>query len=183
MAAGSLAAHGFTYAFVGQHVEGAVAAREVAERSSGGFGGQSVMALGVVTALVVVAAISCIPLFRGRGSRGAPPWLFVTLPPLAFGAQELIERLMRAEAAPFRAAVEPRLLMGLLLQIPFGIVALLVARPLLRVVRRIARALGRLLPPAGGRRTAVHRRPATCELPRIPALALGYPQRGPPSAT
>jgi len=178
MVAGSLAAHAVSYGFVRPPSEGT---GEGSERSSAGLGGHTVMALGILTAFVVVAAVG-FACTRSRGGvrRGVPAWLFFLLPLVAFSAQELVERLVRAEAAPFHAALEPRFLIGLLLQVPFGVLALLVARPLLRVVRRIVRALGRR-----GRLVAWDRLPVelslfACELPRIPALALGYPERGPP---
>jgi hypothetical protein len=94
--------------------------------------------------------------------------------------QEFAERLLRAEAFPFHAAVEPRFLFGLLLQLPFGLLALLLARALLRVVERLARVLARVRRPRGA--TTAHWSPRQAfDLPRIPALALGYPQRGPPA--
>jgi hypothetical protein len=106
--------------------------------------------------------------------------LFFVLPPLAFASQEFAERLLRAEAFPFQAALEPRFLLGLLLQLPFGLLALLVARALLRVVERLVHALARAraprlrpTPPWSPRQASV--------LPRIPALALGHSQRAPPS--
>jgi hypothetical protein len=61
--------------------------------------------------------------------------------------QELAERLLRAEAFPFQAALEPRFLLGLLLQLPFGLLALLVARALLRVVERLVCELARARTP------------------------------------
>src|SRR5438270_11465487 len=175
MAAGSLAAHALAYAVAGRG-GGAIDAPEGAERSSSGLASHSVLALGVIAALVLVAAIA-----HGRAARGVSPWLFLLLPPLAFSFQELFERLLRAESAPFHAALEPRFLLGLLLQIPFGAAALLAARPLLRVVRRIARALARPLPVRAARRVPAFWLPSSCELPRIASLALGYPQRGPPA--
>jgi hypothetical protein len=117
---------------------------------------------------------------RGKRGQGASPWLFFALPPLAFSVQELIERLVNAEAAPFHAALEPRFLIGLALQIPLGLIALFAARALMRVVKRIARALLRERSSVLPRRAPVFRLPVACELPRIPTLALGYPQRGPP---
>src|SRR5205823_1593512 len=71
------------------------------------------------------------------------PWFFFVLPPLAFALQELAERLLHAESFPFYAAFEPRFLLGLLLQIPFGLLALLVARAFLRVVERLVGALAK----------------------------------------
>jgi hypothetical protein len=69
--------------------------------------------------------------------------LFFVLPPLAFASQELAERLLHAEGFPFHAALEPRFPVGLLLQLPFGLLAILVAHWLLRVVTRLVLALAR----------------------------------------
>jgi hypothetical protein len=138
-----------------------------------------VLFLGILAAMAIVASGARVLL--GRRSAELSPRLFFTLPPLAFALQEFSERLLRAEAFPFHAALEPRFLLGLLLQLPFGLLALLLARVLLRVVERIVCALARpkmprLAPPVSWS----SRQPF--DLPRIPALALGYPQRGPPPA-
>jgi hypothetical protein len=186
MAAGSLAAHALSFVFVGARAESAVGAeggmRDLVDRSSRGFAAHSVLPLGIVAALAGAAGSGwLIAHLRSRPTRGASPWLFFALPPLAFSLQELIERLLHAEAAPFQAALEPRFLIGLALQAPLGLAALLAARLLLRVVRRIADALTRRRSVTARRPTLTVRPPIACELPRIPALALGYSQRGPPA--
>ncbi len=179
MAAGSFAAHALTYFLVAARAH--EAGSELAERSSSGFGAHSALALGLTGALAFAAAGDrLLALLRGRPRRGASPWLFFLLPPLAFSLQELSERLLSAEAAPFQAALEPRFLVGLALQLPLGLVALLLARVLLRVAERIRRALTRPHPPSLTRRVQALSLPTECELPRLTALALGYPQRGPP---
>jgi hypothetical protein len=180
MAAGSVVAHALSYPLVAVRAEGA--GQEGAERSSSGLAAHSVLPLGMVAALVGAAGLGWLfALARGRSGRGVSPWLFFVLPPLAFGFQELGERLLNVEAAPFQAVLEPRFLFGLALQVPFGLVALLVAQLFLRVVERIARVFGRGRPLAvATRRPPLAILPAACQLPRIPALALGYPQRGPP---
>ncbi|HXL42569.1 MAG TPA: hypothetical protein VN960_00765, partial [Gaiellaceae bacterium] len=68
----------------------------------------------------------------------------------------------------------------LLLQFPFGLLALLLARVLLRVAKRLLDALAR---PKTSRLVAIASWWArqAFDLPRIPALTLGYPQRGPPA--
>jgi len=179
MAAGSLAAHSLSYLFVSARA--AENGAEMSERTSSGDASYLVLFLGILAATGVVAAIARLLLGR-RCRRGVElsPWLFFILPPLAFAAQEFAERLLRAEVFPFHAALEPRFLLGLLLQLPFGLLALLVARTLLRVVKRLVRALTGSWTPR--LRATVSWSPRQAfDLPRIPALALGHPQRGPPA--
>ena len=178
MAAGSFAAHSLSYVFVSARaVEGA---GETSKRGSAGSAGYLVLFLGMLAATVVVATAARLLLDRRRQRCSeVSPSLFFVLPPLAFALQELAERLLHAEAVPFQAVLEPRLLLGLLLQVPFGLLALLLSRALQRVVERLVRAL------TGARRprlatTARWSLRQAWDLPRIPALALGYQQRGPP---
>jgi len=180
MVAGSLAAHGLGSALAAARAESG--GNELAERASSGVASDSVLALGLVVALLLTAGLSWLfALARGRSGRGASPWLFFVLPPLAFSLQEFGERLLRVEGSPFHAALEPRFLIGLTLQLPFGLVALLVARVFLRVAERIVGVFGRRWPTVvAPRLSLLALSPVGSELPRIPALALGYPQRGPP---
>jgi hypothetical protein len=179
MATGSLAAHSLSYLFVSARVTEHGA--EMSERTSSGRAGYLVLLLGILAAMGFVAAIARVLLGRRRRCGvELSPWLFFVLPPLAFAVQEFAERLLRAEAFPFHAALEPRFLLGLLLQLPFGLLALLVARALLRVVDRLVRALVRTRTPRLRATLSWSPRKAF-DLPRIPALALGHPQRGPPS--
>jgi hypothetical protein len=180
MVAGSLAAHSLSYLVVSARTtEGA---GEASERASRGGPSYLVLFLGLLAATALIA--TCARLLRARArprdAGGVSPWLFFVLPPLAFASQELAERLLHAEAFPFQAALEPRFLLGLLLQLPFGLLALLVARALLRVVERIAGALAGHPRPRGAA-SAPSRPRRAVELPRIPALALGYAERGPPT--
>jgi len=179
MAAGSLAAHSLSYLVASARPSESGA--ELSERASSGQASYLLLFLGILAATAVVATAARLLLGRrcGRGSE-PPPSLFFALPPLAFALQEVSERLLHAEAFPFQAVFEPRFLLGLFLQLPFGLLALLVARALLRVVRQIARLFAR---PKTGQSTAlVSWSPGrTLDLRRIPALALGYQQRGPPA--
>ena len=177
MAAGSLTAHSLTYVFVSARAsEGA---GEVTERATGGGNCNAVLFLGILIAFSLVAA--GLRLARRQRDLQVSPWLFFVLPPLAFASQEFVERLLHVEASPFQAVLEPRFLVGLLLQIPFGLLALFVARCLLRVVATVARALAPARTPRVG--ALVYRwRTGGCDLPRIPALALGHAGRGPPTS-
>jgi hypothetical protein len=177
MAAGSLAAHSLSYLFVpSRSIE---TGSEASERASAGGAGNVVLFLGIVAAMAAVGAGLAL-VRRRRCGAAASPWLFFVLPPLAFTSQELAERLLHAEAFPFQAALEPRFLLGLLLQLPFGLVALLVARWLLRVVERLVLVLVGTKTLRVAARVSWSPRQAS-DLPRIPALALGYPERGPPT--
>jgi LPXTG-motif cell wall-anchored protein len=177
MAAGSLAAHSLSYLFVSARA--AEGGAEASERASTGSASYLLLILGILAATAFVAAGLLLVRRRRRGVE-VSPWLFFVLPPLAFALQELAERLLHAEAFPFRAALEPRFLLGLLLQLPFGLLALLVARSLLRVVERLVCALARASTPRLQAAVSWSLLQG-CDLPRIPALALGYPQRGPPA--
>jgi hypothetical protein len=178
MAAGSLAAHSLSYLFVSARA--AENGAEMSERTSSGDASYLLLFLGILGATGFVAAIARLLLGGRRRAIELAPWLFFVLPPLAFAMQEFAERLLRAEAFPFHAALEPRFLLGLLLQLPFGLLALLVARALLRGVERLVRALARSWTPR--LRATVSWSPRQAfDLPRIPALALGHPQRGPPA--
>ena len=180
MAAGSLAAHSLSYLVVSARM--AEGAGEARERTSNGGSSYLVPSLGILAATALIATCTWLVCVRRRPRHAGyvSPWLFFLLPPLAFASQELAERLLHAEAFPFQAALEPRFLVGLLLQIPFGLLALLVARALLRVVERIVRSLGRRPMPRLATRAPSPPQPAPA-LPRIAALALGYAERGPPA--
>jgi hypothetical protein len=179
MVLGSLAAHLLSAGFAGARAEtaGDGGADEAVVRAGSGFAPHAVQALGIVAALVCAAVATRL---IGRSRRGASPLVFLVLPPLAFSLQELFERVLRAEAAPFHAALEPRFLIGLALQLPFGLLALVVARLVLRAGRRIVLAFRRVAVVPAVVRAFVARAPASCELPRIAALALGHAERGPP---
>ena len=177
MAAGSLAAHSLGYLFITARAGDG----DASERASSGPSGYVVLLLGLLAATALVAAAArLLPARRRPRAFVLSPWLFFVLPPLAFASQEFAERLLGAEGFPFQATLEPRFMLGLLLQLPFGLLALLVACALLRVVERLVGALARARAPRLPTGLSWSPREAYL-LPRIPALALGHSQRGPPS--
>jgi len=173
-AAGGLAAHGLAYR---------IAEPDAGHRSrlleQTGHGYLDPTLLGsLCLALVLVG-------FAGRvlaGSRylSAPPlWLFALAPPVGFVLQEHAERMLHDGAFSLSTAFEPMFLVGLLLQLPFALVALLAARALLAAARALARQLGqpprfRLAP------AACLSVPATDLIPAAPALVGARGQRAPP---
>ena len=95
--------------------------------------GAALAAVGLVTATLDTA--------RGRAVGALPPLAFAVLPPLAFAVQELLELSLRSGHLDWRAFAAPTFLPGLALQLPFGLLAYLAARLLLRA----AVAVGQLL--------------------------------------
>jgi hypothetical protein len=173
MAAGVFGAHWFTLLFGAAGVEKADGGHE---RVSTGAAGHLTLLVGFTAALVVV--VLGLRLLARRGS-GPSAGLFLALPPLAFVFTELAERAFGVESIPFQAALEPRLMWGLALQVPFGLVAYAVARLALRAIERVVSLLRRRRPrrpPGRGEAPAW----TSVLVPRVPVLALGYPQRGPP---
>jgi hypothetical protein len=110
---------------------------------------------------------------RGR-SIALATWPFAAVPLLTFLVQEHVERGTLAGVL-----AEPTTLVGLLLQLPFALLAFAVARLLLRVVEALA--VARVRRPRIRARTR-SLRPATPMLPPLPRLAFGVAQRGPPRA-
>lgn len=100
--------------------------------------------------------IGCVWLVR-RGTVSSP-W-FVLVPPIAFGLQELAERLLHVGSVP-SAGAEPSLLATLLVQLPFALLAFGLARLLRAGVRKVIAFL------------RVHRRWPRIRLASSPSWAL-----------
>ena len=135
------------------------------------------LALGLALACFVASAVSGA---RGRSPRAPSFGRFGLVPPLAFVVQEHVERLLHAGAFPLDLVFRPVFAVGLLLQIPFALAAIALARFLFS----LGVAVGRRL-------TRTRRRPRTAAAPVaapherlwLPSLALagaGNGQRAPP---
>ena len=155
-AGGVLAAHAAAYALVGGGTDAVHGYLPLAEASA-----CALLALGVVAAILAARA----------GAPARPRALALALaPPLAFLLQETAER-------SFAPPLEPVVLLGLVLQLPFAVLAYLAARLLLRAAAALAPAPRLRLRPA----RPVHARPSFAA-PR-PALLLARHGRGPPLST
>lgn len=179
---GSEVAHWAAYRVVYPHA--GVRRAELAETGHG-YLTQAPQAIAVAVAMAVVAlAVRVATRRRGEtGERSAlAPFLpFAALPALAFALQEHLERLLHDGALPLDTATAPTFATGLLLQVPFGLVAFGLARLLLRVADRIAR-VGRTAPPRAPAPAAAAPAPASVVLvPGASPLALARGLRGPPS--
>jgi hypothetical protein len=179
MAAGAFAARAATYVCVPS--AGGESGNEAAERLRAGAPGvQWPLVLGVIAALVVVAAlVQLATVWSGRHGRRAAASTFFWLPPLAFLGQEIGERALHAEALVGTAALA-HLATGLALQLPFALLAFLLAHALRAAVHRLARALGGRFPFLHAPMCPLRGPPGYSGHPSRTLLALGHPQRGPP---
>jgi hypothetical protein len=139
------------------------------------------LALGsVFVGLALAAEIRHLGLGRQRAARGPSAVTFAVLAPAIFCFQEHFERLVHHGGFPWSAVLQPTFVVGLLLQLPFALAAYLVARLLLGAARSVARWLSMPRRPCVA--SAIDDRPTSRVLsPHVPALALGYGTRGPPS--
>jgi len=101
-----------------------------------------VLALGGAVAIVgMVAAVADV--VRGGNVRELGAGAFAALPPLAFALQELLELSLHTGHVAWHAFAEPTFVPGLALQLPFALLAFVVARLLLRVAVKVGRILAR----------------------------------------
>jgi hypothetical protein len=161
-AVGTLAGHAAGYALVGgsqHHVHGYLA-----------FAPEFL-------AVCVAMLAAGLALRTGGRLRGSPsPWIFALLPPLAFIAQELIERLVAG--LPAHAVFEPAVYAGLAAQAPVALLAYLAARALLRVTDEAAEALAPRISLAVPHAALPF--PAPLPALRVAELAFGRLGRAPP---
>ena len=101
------------------------------------------LAVGAVVALFASLALETREILRSHATGSVPGWVFLVLPGAAFLVQEHVERAAATAQLPVDTLAQPAVLAGLILQVPFGIVALLAARLLSRATVAIAHRLGR----------------------------------------
>jgi hypothetical protein len=178
-AAGSAAAHALAYRIA--EPDPRVRA-ELLEGTGHGYSALLAPFLGGCLALLVaVLAAHFLAGFRNRRAPSLPGWPAALVPLVAFVVQEHVERLAAWGALPLSVVTEPTFAIGLALQLPFALLALLVAHALARVARTLGRALAVAAPervpwPAAGRPLA-----DGIFFFRRPALALGHAGRAPPA--
>lgn len=116
----------------------------------------------------------------GLAARGlepsGPSRLVGLVPPLAFVLQEHLERLVHEGAFPVAAFTQPTFLIGLVLQLPFALLAFAAAA----LLARAARVLGRLLVRPPRLRVPAARTAASFPPPRS-ALRIAARGRAPPA--
>ena len=139
------------------------------------------LVLGIGGAVVLVSLlVGVADAARGRRLRALPAWAFALLPMVSFTLQEILERSLHAEAFVWRAVESPTFVPGLLLQLPFALLAYLIARFLLRVAQVAGRRLAALRPPARLEPLSFPSPVPARRTARANALALRLAKRGPP---
>ena len=177
LAAGSQAAHALTYRLV---YPGAPLRIHELAITGHGYLDRLPLALGVALSIALVALlVAVLDASRGRPARALPAWAFGALAPLAFALQEIIELSLHTGTFAWHAVAAPTFLPGVALQLPFSLLAWLVARLLLRAASRVGRAFA-ARPPVARPVPLVTPAPAGASLPRARVLATSLAKRGPP---
>jgi hypothetical protein len=172
-AAGGLVAHAVAYRVAEPHDE----RREHLLEETGHAYLDPDLVGSLCVALVLVGFAGRV--LAGTGRAGRPSlWLFALAPPVGFALQEHAERALHHDTL-LLAALEPTFLVGLVLQLPFALAALLAARALFAAADAVARHMGspprsRLAPDAS---LAL---PGTYWIPSSPTLIGARGQRAPP---
>ena len=176
MLAGLLAAHALGYRLA---INDPHARADALAHSGHGYFSYLPFALTVCFGVLVAGlALQALSAFRGEPRRPATSLLIVLLSPVAFVAQEIVERLAHTGDVSLMIVVQPAFLIGLALQLPFALAALLLAWALDSAARVVGHALAsaarptfHVFVPAPVRVSAV---------PRPAGLARGYGERAPP---
>jgi hypothetical protein len=173
-ASGALAAHALAYRLVEPDAE---RRRHLLEETGHGYLDLKLFGA-FLTAVALVGFIARV--FAGGRRAGAPPlWLFALAPPLGFVLQEQAEHALHSNALSVDPLLAPTFLIGLLLQVPFALAALLAARTLLATADALAAGLGSppRLAPAPDAGLAL---PVCFSVPAAPTLIGARGQRAPP---
>lgn len=180
LVAGSLVAHSLAYrlAHPGEH------ARESALAAAGhGYLAQAPLVLGALTAFLLAGLVVAGRIGARREAFPAlPAWPLGLLPLVAFTVQEHVERALATGTLPLDAVTERSFLLGLALQVPFGLASLALGRWL----GRSAVAAGAVLAPVSGRVRSLPRPmlvpvPRSTRLVRCAPLVAGFALRAPPA--
>jgi hypothetical protein len=137
----------------------------------------------LAVALTLAAAALAALVWSAARRRHAPsstPWPVALLPPIAFLAQELLERALHTGHVHPSALLEPAVLIGLALQLPIALIVLGLARLLAEGAEAVGRALVGS-PPALLAGVVLGASLEELLTPALSASSRGWTERGPPS--
>lgn len=180
IAVGSQVAHGLAYWWAYPQAHLRVTELAYSGHSYLAYAPAAIAFLAAVQLIAFVVAV--LDRVRGRPVRALPAWVFLFIPELGFVLQEHVERLVAAGRFPWWTTLEPSFWRGLVLQIPLGIAAYLVALLLLRTAAVVAEAVVAhgAAPAAGRMRRSRSARPQLVFLLRPAPLAGTAAGRAPP---
>jgi hypothetical protein len=177
MFCGLLAGHALGYRLA---IPDAHARADALTRSGHGYLSHASLAFAVCIGLLSTALLLRVRAgFRGTTRHAVASPAMVLLPPLAFTVQEHAERLVYSGHMPWTTVLAPSFLLGLALQLPFSLAALLLAWALDAAAHALGQALASGLPEPALSILV----PAPLCVPAVPrpaGLARGYGERAPP---
>jgi hypothetical protein len=180
MVVGSQVAHGVAYWWAYPVASLRVS---VLAHSGHGYLAYTPIVIGFLAAIEMLAfGVAVLDRTRGRAPRGLPPWAFLLIPAMGFTLQEHLERFSTAGVFPWWTVLEPSFWRGLVLQLPLGLAAYLIASLLLRTAAAVARIVFPWNTGRGTPRLARFKGPAAVYvlLPRMSPLAGTAAGRAPP---
>jgi hypothetical protein len=143
-----------------------------------------VQAAGAICLALAAAVLVCraVAAFRGRAAASLPAWHLSVVPSVAFLAQEHLESFVHNGEIGWLTSFEPPVILGAVIQLPCGLLAVWLVRTLLRAADELGHALSRRTERLANDRPA----PQLCrdcqDFPlRLLALVRGLAERAPPS--
>jgi hypothetical protein len=137
----------------------------------------------LAVSLLLAAAIlgrRVLASFRAEGPQPLPGWRLAAIPAVGFLLQEHLERLLQDDQVGWLTTLEPAVLIGLGLQVPFGLFAIWLVRTLLRAAEQLGWTLARRGASLARRAGWVGAGPRNVPPPRLSVLASRHAGRAPP---
>jgi hypothetical protein len=135
----------------------------------------------VVLLTAVILGRRVLTSFRAEGPQPLPSWWLAALPALAFLSQEYAEQLVNEDRISWLTVLEPLILIGVTVQLIWGLLAIWLARALLRAAEQLGCALARRGRHSARRPERLGVRPFHAPEPRLPVLASQHAGRAPPA--
>jgi len=137
----------------------------------------------LAVSLLLAAAIlgrRVLASFRAEGPQPLPGWRLAAIPAVGFLLQEHLERLLQDDQVGWLTTLEPAVLIGLGLQVPFGLFAIWLVRTLLRAAEQLGWTLARRGASLARRAGWVGAGARNVPPPRLSVLASRHAGRAPP---
>ena len=143
-----------------------------------------VQAAGAICLALAAAMLVCraVAAFRGRPAESLPTWYLSAVPPAAFLLHEHLESFVHKGEIDWLTSFEPAVVLGAVIQLPCGLLAIWMVRTLLRAADELGHALSRRTERQANDRPKPQLRRGRQDFPlRLLALVRGLAERAPPS--